>query len=222
MQYDPILYNRGIVDKLLCSQNLNVPTSHLRVSCGGCTHSSVLVRAYRPYLEHLPVTPYTRHYWLCFTPKEQLPLPHYPPPASSQHEQSSSVRMSHTHTAAPASSPNFQLIFNNALDAYKKRTKNDLLAHQLAAPLQACDSSNDVLLILQQQVEELNQSRNSNGRLTKWLDPTVNVLYAFSGALGEGVGLVCFMISDLRSTLMLILRYSPPRKSSLLESASSF
>ena len=215
MQYDPILYNRGIVDKLLCSQSLSVPTSHLRVSCGGCTRCSVLVRAYRPYLEHLPVTSYTRHYkyWLCLTPKDQHPLPHHPPPSSSQYEQSSSVRMSHSHTAAAASSPNFQLIFNNALEAYKKRTKNDLLAHPLAAQLQTCNSPSDVLLILQQQVEELNQSRNSDGRLTKWLDPTVNVLYAFSGALGEGVGLVCFMISDrLRSTLMLILRYSPPRK----------
>ncbi len=121
--------------------------------------------------------------------------------------------MSHTHTAAPASSPNFQLIFNNALEVYKKRTKSDLLAHPLAAQLRTCNSPSDVLLILQQQVEELNQSRNNNGRLTRWLDPTVNVLYAFSGALGEGVGLVCFMISDrLRSTLMLLLRYSPPRK----------
>jgi len=156
-----------------------------------------------------------RHYkyWLCLTPKDQHALPHHPPPSSSQYEQSSSVRMSHSHTAAAASSPNFQLIFNNALEAYKKRTKNDLLAHPLAAQLQTCNSPSDVLLILQQQVEELNQSRNSDGRLTKWLDPTVNVLYAFSGALGEGVGLVCFMISDrLRSTLMLILRYSPPRK----------
>ena len=130
-------------------------------------------------------------------------------------EQSSSVLMSHwhTHTAAPASSPNFQLIFNNALEAYKKRTKNDLLAHPLAAQLKTCNSPSDVLRVLQQQVEQLNQSRNNDGRLTKWLDPTVNVLYAFSGALGEGVGLVCFMISDrLRSTLILTLRYSPPRK----------
>jgi hypothetical protein len=27
--------------------------------------------------------------------------------------------------------------------------------------------------------------------LTKWLNPTVNVLYALSATLGEGVGLVC-------------------------------
>src|SRR5579863_2691985 len=98
--------------------------------------------------------------------------------------------MSHTHYAAATSSPNFQLIFNNALRAYEKRTKNDLLAHPLAAHLQACDSPSAVLFVLQQQVQELNQSRSSDASLTNWLDPTVNVLYAFSSTLGEGVGLV--------------------------------
>jgi|SRR6266850_17735 len=104
--------------------------------------------------------------------------------------------MSHAQPAAAASSPNFQLIFNNALKAYERRTNNDLLAHPLAAQLQACDSPSAVLLMLQQQVQELNQSRTSDERLTKWLDPTVNVLYAFSGALGEGVGLVYFTTCD--------------------------
>jgi hypothetical protein len=27
--------------------------------------------------------------------------------------------------------------------------------------------------------------------LTKWLNPTVNVLYSFSATLGGGVGMVC-------------------------------
>jgi len=38
-------------------------------------------------------------------------------------------------------------------------------------------------------VQEFEQSRSIDQRLTKWLDPTVNVLYAFSATLGEGVGL---------------------------------
>jgi hypothetical protein len=101
--------------------------------------------------------------------------------------------MSHAHAAvASSSSPNFQLIFSNALKAYEQKTKSDLLAHPLAAQLQACDSPNAILLVLQQQARELNQSRTNDERFTKWLDPTVNVLYALSGALGEGVGLVCF------------------------------
>ena len=99
--------------------------------------------------------------------------------------------MSHTHSAGP-SSPNFQLVFNNALKAYEQRTKNDLLAHPLAAQLQSCRSPSSILAILQQQVQEFNRSQSSDQRLTRWLDPTVNVLFAFSATLGEGVGLVCF------------------------------
>jgi hypothetical protein len=95
--------------------------------------------------------------------------------------------MSHTHPTS--TSPNFQLIVDNALKAYKKRTKNDLLTHPLADRLQACDSPNSILTVLQEQVQELNESQRSN---TKWLDPTVNVLLTFSEALGEGVGLVRF------------------------------
>ena len=99
--------------------------------------------------------------------------------------------MSYSHPAGP-SSPNFQLILNNALKAYEKQTKHDLLAHPLAAQIQACQSSSSILVVLQQQVQQFNRSRASDDRLTKWLDPTVNVLYAFSETLGEAVSLVCF------------------------------
>ncbi|KAH9981775.1 hypothetical protein BJV77DRAFT_354094 [Russula vinacea] len=99
--------------------------------------------------------------------------------------------MSHSPlTRASTSSSNFQLIINNALKAYEKRTKNDLLAHPLASQLQACDSPNAILAVLQQQVQGLDQSRSSDDRWIKWLDPTVNILYALSGTLGMGVGLV--------------------------------
>ena len=97
--------------------------------------------------------------------------------------------MSHSHLAATSSS-NFQLIINNALEAYKKRTKDDLLAHPLAPQLQACDSPGAILAILQQQAQDIDQSRTDD-RWTKWLDPTINVLFAFSATLGAGVGLVC-------------------------------
>ena len=98
--------------------------------------------------------------------------------------------MSQTHPTATSSS-NFQPIFNNALKAYQRHTKKDLLAHPLAAQLQACDSPSGILAVLQQQVQDLNRSQSSDERLTKWLDPTVSVLYAFSETLGEGVSLVC-------------------------------
>ncbi|KAH9009821.1 hypothetical protein EDB84DRAFT_1570969 [Lactarius hengduanensis] len=88
------------------------------------------------------------------------------------------------------SSSNFQFIFNAALKAYEKKTKKDLLAHPLAAQLQACNSPADILVVLQDKVKELDQSRSADERLSRWLNPTIDVLYAFSATLGEGVGLV--------------------------------
>jgi hypothetical protein len=117
------------------------------------------------------------------------PLPSQRTPSSHHEKTSLFAFMSHSRIT-PASSSNFRLIINNALEAYKKRTKNDLLAHPLAHQLQACDSPGAILAILQQQVQGLNQS-GSDDRWTKWLDPTVNVLFAFSTTLGAGAGLVC-------------------------------
>jgi hypothetical protein len=101
--------------------------------------------------------------------------------------------MSHTHPTASSSSnqvSNFQLIINNALDEYKKRTKKDLRAHPLVAELQSCNIPSAILSVFQQQVQ-LDELRRSDDRWTRWLDPTVNVLFTLSATLGEGVGLVC-------------------------------
>lgn len=100
--------------------------------------------------------------------------------------------MSHIHpTSAPSS--NFHVILDDALKTYEKRTKKDLLTHPLAAKLQHCNSPSSILDVLQQQVQELNRSQRRNERWTRWLDPTVNVLHAFSETLGEGVTLVCLI-----------------------------
>ena len=98
--------------------------------------------------------------------------------------------MSHANLTASSPSLNFQLIINNALDKYKKITKNDLLSHPLASTLQSCNSPSDILTVLHQQVEVLDQSRSSDERLSRWLDPTINVLYALSSTLAAGVSLV--------------------------------
>ena len=103
--------------------------------------------------------------------------------------------MSHTHPTASSShnqASNFQLILINALDVYKKRTKKDLLAHPLVIELQSCNSPSAILVVLRRQLQGLDQSRRTDERWTRWLDPTVNVLYSLSGTLGEGVGLVRF------------------------------
>jgi hypothetical protein len=101
--------------------------------------------------------------------------------------------------SAFTSSPSFQSIFYAALKAYEKKTKKDLLAHPLAAQLQACNSPGDILGVLEDKVNELDQSRSADERLSQWLSPTINVLYSFSATIGAGVGLV----STLKSTCLL-------------------
>jgi len=87
-------------------------------------------------------------------------------------------------------SSNFQSIFNTALEKYENKTKNRLLTHPLAAQLQSCDTLAAILSLLQGLVQQFDKRRGSDEKLTSWLNPTVNVLFAFSGVLGEGVGMV--------------------------------
>ena len=85
------------------------------------------------------------------------------------------------------SSTNFETIFTAALEAYKKQTKKDIASHPLAAQLQSCDSPSTIIAILRTQVA---QSQSADEKWTKWLDPTVNVLYAFSATLANGAAVV--------------------------------
>jgi hypothetical protein len=115
--------------------------------------------------------------------------PRYPPSSSLSRTNYLFSLMSPAHPTA-ASSSNFQLIFNNALKAYERRTKNNLLAHPLAAQLQTCDSPSSIFAVLQEQVQRVDQARSGDERWTKWIDPTVNVLFAFSATIGAGVAMV--------------------------------
>ncbi|KAH9981876.1 hypothetical protein BJV77DRAFT_967103 [Russula vinacea] len=85
---------------------------------------------------------------------------------------------------------NFVSIFDAALETYKRKTKRDLASHPLLPSFQSCESSDAVLTVLREQIPAFNQSQNGDDRLTKWVAPTVNVLYSFSSTLGGGVGLV--------------------------------
>ena len=131
--------------------------------------------------------------------------------------------MSQTPTSAAASA-RFQAIFNAALKKYENQTKKDLLAHPLASQLQSCDSINAILAILHGRVREFDQTRSGDERLTKWLNPTVSVLCAFSDALGEGVSLVSVdtraNIAKLDYSSNIFCRYFRQRKSSLQASVS--
>jgi hypothetical protein len=95
-------------------------------------------------------------------------------------------------TSTPNS--NFASIFNSALKSYKRKTRKDLTSHPLIPRLRSCDSPEAILTVLREQIPAFNQLQNGDDRLTKWVSPTVNVLYAFSATVGQCVGLVCIGI----------------------------
>ncbi|KAI0272822.1 hypothetical protein BGY98DRAFT_936642, partial [Russula aff. rugulosa BPL654] len=98
--------------------------------------------------------------------------------------------MSQDLAPSSSSSSNFQSILNAALELYEKKTNNKLLTHPLAAQLQSCDSPAAILSVLQDLIQKFDQRRHNDERLANCLKPTVNVIYAFSSTLAQGVGLV--------------------------------
>ena len=98
--------------------------------------------------------------------------------------------ISQTLPAASSSSSNFQSVLDAALEAYEKKTKCMLLTHPLAAQFQSCDSPTAILSVLLDLIQQFDCRRSSDQRLSNWLNPTINVLSAFSSTIGQGVGLV--------------------------------
>ena len=117
-------------------------------------------------------------------------------------------------SAVPSTSTshsNFASIFNDALEAYNRQTEQDLASHPLLPRLQSCDSPEDILTVLRKQTTELNQSPNDDDGLTKWITPTVNVLYSFSATIGGVVGLVNISVFLMMlSNLIFTFQAFPP------------
>ncbi|KAF8469865.1 hypothetical protein DFH94DRAFT_773065 [Russula ochroleuca] len=88
-----------------------------------------------------------------------------------------------------ASRSNYQAIFDSALEAYKRKTGKDLTKDPLLRSLETCQSPDAVISILRAQLLGPGQSQSSSDELTTWLDPTVNVINAFSATIGGGVSL---------------------------------
>ena len=85
---------------------------------------------------------------------------------------------------------NYQAIFDSALEAYKKKTGKDLTADPLLCCFETCDSPDAVLAILREQALGPGQFQSSGDELLTWLNPVINVLNAFSAAIGGSVGQV--------------------------------
>ena len=106
--------------------------------------------------------------------------------------------MSQTPTATSTS--NYQVIFDSALEAYKKKTKKDIRSHLLLPKLQTCNSPDAVLAVLREQIPVFDQSHGTSSTsdgLTKWLNPTVNVLYAFSESIGAVISPVSIRVFEV-------------------------
>jgi len=86
-----------------------------------------------------------------------------------------------------SSSANYQAIFDNALEAYKKKTGKDLASDPLLRRLESCNSPDTVLDVLREKIPEFDQP---GSRLTTWVKPTINVLYTFSSTIGGALSLV--------------------------------
>ena len=95
-----------------------------------------------------------------------------------------------SRASTSSSHPKFLPIFNAALESYKNKTKQDLVSHPLLPILQSCDSPEAIITVLRGQIPAFDQSQSGDDGLTKWVSPTVKVLYSFSATLGAGVGLV--------------------------------
>ena len=98
--------------------------------------------------------------------------------------------MSQVSPTPSTSSSTFQSVLNVALERYENKTKNKLLTHPLAAQIQSCESPAAIHAVLDGIVQRFDQRRRDDERLTKWLNPTVEVLYSFSCAVCNTGGLV--------------------------------
>ena len=92
-----------------------------------------------------------------------------------------------TVASTSTSHPDLTSFFNAALEAYKRKTKKDLVSDPLLPILQSCDSPEAILSVFRERIPAFDKTED---RFAKWVIPTVNVLHAFSDIIGQAVGLV--------------------------------
>ena len=82
---------------------------------------------------------------------------------------------------------NYQVIFDSALEDYKRNTGEDLRTNPLLYCFENCDSPDAFLTILRAKKLDLGQFQSGGDKLLTWLNPTIRVLNAFSSAVGGSV-----------------------------------
>ena len=98
--------------------------------------------------------------------------------------------MSTSNQTTDLSTANFTAIFDAASNEYKTLTKQDLQTHPFAAAFENSNSPDSVMNIFRKQAQVFDKFCKGDDKLMTWLNPIVNILFIFSGTLGEGIGIV--------------------------------
>ena len=98
--------------------------------------------------------------------------------------------MSTSNQTTDLSTANFTAIFDAASNEYKTLTKQDLNTHPFAVAFKNSDSPDSVMNVFRGQALAFDKFHKGDDKLMTWLTPIVNILFIFSGTLGEGVGIV--------------------------------
>jgi hypothetical protein len=109
-----------------------------------------------------------------------------------------------TLESSPTTDPfasNYDEIFGQALDSYKKQTGQDLNAHTVAKKPNNFESPDAVLQVLEEKVQACKFS-GGNELLMTWLESYVYLLFAVSEKLWESTEAV-----SLKGLTLSVLRY---------------
>ncbi|KAF8269014.1 hypothetical protein EI94DRAFT_1699825 [Lactarius quietus] len=91
---------------------------------------------------------------------------------------------------------NFQSIID-ALDKYAEQTGINLKENPLADKVKDCNSSDAILVLLQENLKAFKDYRDKNRKFIDCLSPVVLFVHTFSGILGDAAGLIPFQPASL-------------------------
>ena len=167
------LLTRNVLERLFCRSALGILVGN---SLGGYTLLSI-ARLYAS-LHPNPLPPPS-------TIRRRLLIAHH------------SSFLIHIFTIFEMSQPSslsstFRILFDAALQDYKDKTRDTLTDHPIAKQLETCESVDSIAAILQEQAQSFREFRESDGKLMKVLNSSIDVLCApsISSALNEAIGLV--------------------------------
>ena len=108
-------------------------------------------------------------------------------------------------------SSHLQVLFEAAVQDYKKQTGIALIKHPLVGKLRNCDSVESVTAILGEQMQSFSRSQEKD-KVLRSVEKAVSVLYKFSAIanFGQDIGLVRQLIGWGSMSLTLVLQNFPP------------